>query len=368
MNVVKPKLGLVLSGGGAKGAYEVGVIKAMATLGLEPAVVSGASIGALNGAVVAAAPNLRIAAEQLEILWRGIDKDKVLSLDSSVKRYLALNALHVALVCLKSTNPLASLAALVTSVVKWCLTEEDQKYLGLLDQAPLEQVLQDAVDFDTLLSEQSRDFYVSVYPATEGRGISGIDDVPQDIWRWFRSKDESVFMRWRDSSREDSLNLLLASAALPLAFRSVKIGDLRYRDGGMGDRLHCQGNTPAEPLVRAGCTHAIVVVLSDGALWNRHEWNSIIPLEIRPSFHIDAGMCATFDFSPDRIRDLILHGEADALATIGKAVNAIRSVEDLHSSRQAMDGAVHSWDQNQADYAEAIKNSNDFFSRKNAKD
>ena len=54
----KTKLGLVLSGGGAKGAYEVGVIRALAEYGIEPQVVSGASIGAINGSIVASSSDI----------------------------------------------------------------------------------------------------------------------------------------------------------------------------------------------------------------------------------------------------------------------------------------------------------------------
>ena len=60
------KCGLVLSGGGAKGAYQVGVVKALAEAGVRVDAVAGASIGALNGAIVAAAPSLADAAERLE--------------------------------------------------------------------------------------------------------------------------------------------------------------------------------------------------------------------------------------------------------------------------------------------------------------
>jgi len=44
MSGKKVKLGLALSGGGAKGAYEAGVVRALAEIGLEPEVVSGASV------------------------------------------------------------------------------------------------------------------------------------------------------------------------------------------------------------------------------------------------------------------------------------------------------------------------------------
>ncbi|WP_311237107.1 patatin-like phospholipase family protein [Escherichia coli] len=63
------KTGLVLSGGGAVGAYQAGVVKALAECGSQISMVSGASIGAFNGAIIAASPDLSEAAVRLEALW-----------------------------------------------------------------------------------------------------------------------------------------------------------------------------------------------------------------------------------------------------------------------------------------------------------
>ncbi len=53
------KTGLVLSGGGAVGAYQAGVVKALAECGTQISMVSGASIGAFNGAIIAASRSVR---------------------------------------------------------------------------------------------------------------------------------------------------------------------------------------------------------------------------------------------------------------------------------------------------------------------
>jgi predicted acylesterase/phospholipase RssA len=63
------KTGLVLSGGGAVGAYQAGVVKALAECGTQISMVSGASIGAFNGAIIAASTDLSEAAVRLEALW-----------------------------------------------------------------------------------------------------------------------------------------------------------------------------------------------------------------------------------------------------------------------------------------------------------
>lgn len=78
------KTGLVLSGGGAVGAYQAGVVKALAECGAQISMVSGASIGALNGAIIAASPDLSEAAARLEALWKHLGENQVLSVNRSV--------------------------------------------------------------------------------------------------------------------------------------------------------------------------------------------------------------------------------------------------------------------------------------------
>ena len=72
-------MALVLSGGGAKGAWEAGVAAALVEAGLPIALVAGSSAGALNGAMIAAG-----RVERLEALWRGLDRDKLYSLRAPV--------------------------------------------------------------------------------------------------------------------------------------------------------------------------------------------------------------------------------------------------------------------------------------------
>ena len=49
MKSINPKLGLILAGRGAKGAYQVGALKYLSELGIVPQIITGTSIGALNG-------------------------------------------------------------------------------------------------------------------------------------------------------------------------------------------------------------------------------------------------------------------------------------------------------------------------------
>src|SRR5258705_1161435 len=70
---------LVLSGGGAKGAYEAGVAPAFVERGLPIRLVAGSSAGALNAAMVA---DGRV--DRLEALWRGLSRGRVYSLRTRV--------------------------------------------------------------------------------------------------------------------------------------------------------------------------------------------------------------------------------------------------------------------------------------------
>ena len=67
----RPKIGLVLSGGGAKGMAHVGVIKAMEQAGLRADYVVGTSMGSVVGGLYA----LGYSSEELEEIIRGIDWD-----------------------------------------------------------------------------------------------------------------------------------------------------------------------------------------------------------------------------------------------------------------------------------------------------
>lgn len=76
--MAKKKTALVLSGGGSRGAYEIGVWKALKGLRIRIDLVTGTSVGAINGALVAQR-DLRIA----EKLWRQLETDMIFDVDTS---------------------------------------------------------------------------------------------------------------------------------------------------------------------------------------------------------------------------------------------------------------------------------------------
>lgn len=68
----------VLGGGGALGAHEVGMLQALLEAGVRPDLVVGTSVGAINGAAIAADPSMR-AVERLTGLWKGLGRAGVFS-------------------------------------------------------------------------------------------------------------------------------------------------------------------------------------------------------------------------------------------------------------------------------------------------
>lgn len=337
------KLGLVLSGGGAKGAYQVGVVKALAHFGIEPQVIAGTSIGALNGAVVAGSDSMEEAAERLTRVWLGLSSDKVIKVDKSAFRYVALAALHLALADAAPSDPSvpSRTNSLVLKIEKM-LKGESLRYFRLLDSGPLENILSDALDCERLFSEAARDLYIGLFPATETTGITHFDDLIKDIWRYIRAKEKSVFIRLQDYPRGEAIRILMASAAIPLAFKPIQIGDRLFRDGGIGRRHQGQGNTPIEPLIEAGCTHAVVVIIGDGVLWNRNDWNDIQPIEIRPSIPLekDGMVKSILNFNPQRIRALIEQGEKDALRSLNSVARILKAAKDNQAAMEYLKGSI----------------------------
>jgi NTE family protein len=85
----QPRTAFVLAGGGSYGAVQVGMLRALCVAGITPDLIAGSSVGAINGAFFAGAPNLN-GIERLEALWRGLRRRDVFP--------IALSRLFAALV------------------------------------------------------------------------------------------------------------------------------------------------------------------------------------------------------------------------------------------------------------------------------
>ncbi|EPN4406408.1 patatin-like phospholipase family protein, partial [Escherichia coli] len=270
------KTGLVLSGGGAVGAYQAGVVKALAECGTQISMVSGASIGAFNGAIIAASPDLSEAAVRLEALWDHLGNNQVLSVNRLVyfsllkKLFQAMNLCQIP----------GRAGALLTTLLRHISILNGFDNLmaqPLLSDEPLTALMDHYLDTDALAD--GLPLYVSLYP-TEGGMQDIIDCIRAELGAG--TTKNAVFQHIQSLPRGQQKEALLASAALPLLFRPREVQGTMFGDGGMGGWRNMQGNTPVTPLVDAGCNMVIVTHLSDGSLWDRQAFPDTTILEIRP--------------------------------------------------------------------------------------
>lgn len=204
---------LVLQGGGALGAYQVGVYEALHDAGIEPDWVIGTSIGAINAAIIAGNP-LEKRMERLSAFWRQVEKPApiVSPLDwLGMGNWLA-NMTTVACGIPAFFEP--SLAALRGTRAN--VGVESASYYST---EPLRHTLGELVDFKSLQDGPTR-LTVGAVNACTG------------AMRYFDSRDELLCVEH-----------VMASGALPPAFPAVRIDGEPYWDGGL------YSNTPIEAVL-----------------------------------------------------------------------------------------------------------------------
>lgn len=331
------RVGLVLSGGGAKGAYQVGVLKALLELGAQIDAIAGASIGALNGAILASAPSMSEGVTRMEEVWLTLAEQSPLKLKMPSFLYL-LAATGLRLNGLNYINSLARIIQRHYGGIKPGLLNEwfqlsTKLDEGLLSDAPLKQLLDRYLELDAIAT--GKPLYVSVY-----KSQSGIDDILTCLTAelGFKDSPNSEFVHIQSLPKSQQKEALLASAALPLLYSQKQINYSKYSDGGMGGWAKMQGNTPITPLLQAGYKMLIVTHLSDGSLWSRHDFPEATVLEIRPqsTFNRDGGVKDLLGFDSNKISSWIKQGFEDTLTCVGRVMKATYSRTQWLTSENAL--------------------------------
>lgn len=309
------RLGLVLAGGGAKGAYQAGVVDALAGLGLPLTAIGGASIGALNGAVLASAPSLRSGADALIRMWQ-----------------------HVATISAGS-GP-------ITPPSAWREPMPVIDQLQLLAQQVRSPVLHPHFISDLITQHVEPVGLVSGPRLWVTASASMNLDLVTRTFGWLADmirvavEHQAEWFCVNDLPEDQILPALLASAALPLVFGPRKVGTKRYRDGGLMD------NAPLAPLVaNCRCDLIVVVNLSVDDKVQSRRFRDVGILEIRPRRSLDpTGPLGQFngmvDFSPARVDDLIAEGRRDAQQTIDLLRGGYAASRRLRQSTAALLGAL----------------------------
>jgi NTE family protein len=170
---------LILSGGGAKGAWEAGVAAALIERGLPLRLVAGSSAGALNAAMVA---DGRL--DRLQGLWRTVTREQVYTLRPSVV-FAGLLPGFLTLLALDRAG-------------------------SLLDPSPLRALITEAIDLDRVRASSVELLVVAT-----------------DLTRY----DKRAF-----DNRTVSVDALMAATAVPGAFPPVRVDGVPLVDGGLTGR------------------------------------------------------------------------------------------------------------------------------------
>ena len=226
-------IGLVLPGGGARCAYQVGVLKAIGQMlpKLSPnpfPIISGTSAGAINATVLATrARRFRHAVTDLERVWGNFRTEQVFRCDTSTM--------------LKTSGHW--LAAFVFGG----LGVGNPK--SLLDNDPLRQLLQRYINFDGIQHSIDKGYLDALAVTAAGYGSArsisfyqGMSDLKP--WARVRRRGEPVDIRLRH---------LMASIAAPMVFPPVMIDREFFGDGAMRQA------TPLSPAVRLGAERMLVI-------------------------------------------------------------------------------------------------------------
>jgi NTE family protein len=209
------RVALVLQGGGALGAYQVGVYQALMEAGCEPAWISGVSIGAINAAIIAGNPPER-RLERLNAFWALMCERRVWpftpegdwwrDLHNRASAYMTLTLGQPGFFKPRAVNP-------------WLAPPGSPGSTSYYDSAPLRETLLKVIDFD-VLNDGAKRLSVGAVNVATGNIV------------YFDTQLQRV-----------GPEHIMASGALPPALPMVRIEGQDYWDGGI------VSNTPLQYLL-----------------------------------------------------------------------------------------------------------------------
>ncbi|HXI47477.1 MAG TPA: patatin-like phospholipase family protein [Steroidobacteraceae bacterium] len=233
------QLGLVLTGGGARSAYQVGVLRGIADLLRRGSacpfpVITGTSAGAVSAIALASdAAHFRRSIYAIERVWRDFRVHHVFKADA---------------------------ASMLKSGMHWFLAFLTGGWLvqpphALFDNSPLWELLRTHLDFDGI----PRSLYKTHLHAI---GISATCYGDADSVTFFAAEPsaESWHRVYRKGVRASlTVDHLMASLAIPFLFRPVLLNDAYYGDGAM------RQTSPLSPAILLGATRLVIIGVNDPA-------------------------------------------------------------------------------------------------------
>jgi len=257
------KLGLCLSGGGARGAYQAGALRALHEAGIlkDVCCIAGTSIGAANASVYAST-----SIEKLEDVWFNIPKD-----------------------ALKHEKPLLSR-----------LLEEKLKAIdqGIYSMDTFSSIMMNHVDPKKITNKK---VFVTVSDGGDAdKGLFGL--VKSSYEHYLRKDSKVIYLPLDELTQAEAHKAVVASCSIPLVFPAVKNDHHKFYDGGVFD------NTPIKPLVESGCDEIIVLQLNKTFFFKPEAYEHVKIHEIKHK----KSLGGVLDFSKAHIEKIYHWGYEDA--------------------------------------------------------
>lgn len=231
----RARIGLVLSGGGARGAYEVGVLRFLRErLKCDTSfdVITGTSVGAVNAAYIAATcEHPRVQGRLLQRVWTELSIDRVY---------------RVGLAQLRRVPSLLFSRSLPK-------VPHGGRVGGIVDTGQLEEIVRRRIPWPGI-TRNLRDGRLSALAVTATELATGMSTTFVQSTRriskyWDSSQNETVVPTSITAAHT------LASAAIPVLFPSIRVGDQFFVDGML------RQNTPLRPAMRLGADRLLVIGL-----------------------------------------------------------------------------------------------------------
>jgi NTE family protein len=232
-NYKDSKNALILTGGGARAAYQVGVLSAISKFvprnhGIPFPIICGTSAGAINTTALACYSScFHLGVKKLEWVWKNINTSRVYHSDG---------------------------IRVFSHLVKGMLASFQADYANksarsLLNNAPLRDMLNMVVDFKRIDANIIRGYLsaVSITASSYSNGDSiSFYQSEESISPWFRAKR-------RGEPCQINSEHLMASAAIPLVFPSIKIRQEHYGDGSIHQL------SPLSPAIHLGGENLFII-------------------------------------------------------------------------------------------------------------
>lgn len=325
------KLGLVLAGGGGKGAYEIGVWKYLKEIGLDKkiSVISGTSVGGLNAALMGTDDY-----ENAECIWKYKINQKAILTPHNKNKKIAAGATTAITGAVTgfTVSPIGKLAVTALSIGNKIRKD------GLFSRKGLLEIF-NHVKLDKI-ADSKKSIYVT---CTLEKPI--VDKV------LLGDERERISFRLNNYNAEGIKKLLLATSAIPGVFRPEIIEGNKYYDGGFkavfknGKIISYMDNVPLTPAADEHCTHVIVVylepnpnkaIIRDDYGYMALRKNSIEMIEIKPSKDLGGILDGTLNFDKEAAQRNIELGYSDAKNKYGKILeNLVKEIPDIQENKQS---------------------------------